>query len=107
MVETNKGLFEIIKDDKKVFVINEFEDKLLWINIGKKEEAQISINNLLLMFDEEGDYKIDKHSCHVYNGYSKYIYFYHTGELEFTTGDYIIKKTDIEKYKQYFDNTDN
>ena len=29
MVETNKGLFEIIKDDKKVFVINEFEDKFV------------------------------------------------------------------------------
>jgi uncharacterized protein YutD len=29
MVETNKGLFEIIKDDKKAFVINEFEDKFV------------------------------------------------------------------------------
>ena len=29
MLETNKGLFEIIKDDKKVFVINEFEDKFV------------------------------------------------------------------------------
>ena len=29
MVETNKGLFEIVKDDKKVFVINEFEDKFV------------------------------------------------------------------------------
>ena len=29
MVEANKGLFEIIKDDKKAFVINEFEDKFV------------------------------------------------------------------------------
>ncbi len=29
MVETTVGLFEIIKDDKKAFVINEFEDKFV------------------------------------------------------------------------------
>lgn len=109
-IKNNYGLIYDNNDDVYYLVVysdNEFEDKMLWINIGKKEEAKISIDNVLLMFNEEGDYKIDKHSCHVYNGYSKYIYFYNIGELEFTAGDYKIKMTDIEKYKQYFDNTDN
>ena len=55
MVETNKGLFEIIKDDKKAFVINEFEDKFVEYLIKYEYIVGDYSNNILRLkgFDKK------------------------------------------------------
>lgn len=93
-----------LKDDTFCLVVNsdnEYESKGAVIELGNKNQAIESINAMLAMMKDEGDYKIGKYRCHAY---SKYIYIYQLGDLEYTAGSYTITEANLKKCKKWLEN---
>ncbi len=77
---------------------NEFENKTVMIQLGNRNESIASLQDILALFEKEGDYKIDKYNCNVTGSY---LYFYHIGDLEFTAGSYMTTKTEIKSFLKW------
>lgn len=81
---------------------NEFEKTTLWIQLGKMDDAILSLEAILEMLENEGDYKLSGHDCLVTrNGV---LCFYNTGELEHAVGNYMTNRADIKKFLRWLKN---
>lgn len=93
-----------LKDDTFCLVVrsdNEYESKGAVIELGNKSQSIESINAMLSMMKDEGDYKVGKYRCHAY---PKYIYLYKLGDLEYTAGSYTITAANLKKCKKWLEN---
>jgi hypothetical protein len=93
-----------LQDDTFCLVVrsdNEYESKGAVIELGNKSQSIESINAMLTMMKDEGEYKIGKYKCHAY---AKYIYLYQLGDLEYTAGSYTITEANLKKCKKWLEN---
>lgn len=96
-----------LKSDSYSVVIgsdNEFESTAVHLDLGKGKKALASMDAILGLFNEEGDYKISGYECHAY---PRYLLFFNIGKLEFAAGDYRITKSELVKYKEWLDSNIN
>ena len=75
---------------------NQFESKEVLLNLGVGDSvAMSSLGNLFALFDQgERDFDLQGYR---FGARKSYIFAYHTGELEYAAGDYVLRQVNLSR----------